>query len=395
MDLLPCLWDSSEKTPHFSYLHLLLFARLNWSAVELDVCATPAPGPSARPIPPTRCLSLGVRCANSAPLAPPPSGPQWFRSSGIPRDVTAGWRYASLNRSYCNLFSVQRGFFSGTASHFLHLFGELRTPRAAMQRTVHAPLQVGRAHQERSFLTFASLLSSCNSSFRCPPQQCRSMTLLFFFFFNFKCLLFLNASVCRGSLAGRCVVISLPCLSTVRWSWTRSQVPPLLRPSVKSAGIQLEPDTSGLCRGLHKFFLFACLSFSFCFVSFDPIALKHQSWIRAPLPRLSHLGITQSRRFVPDAPLRSARCGSPVIVWENTVLPPCRSKKQNREKTRNQKKREKNEWCSCSHDISPFSWAAPGLTLRHSAGPVDIRLAAEMLRVTLCWRGAPVKRETF
>lgn len=65
-------------------------------------------------------------------LTPPSSlrlsrGPQWFRSSGIPRDVSPEWRYASLNRSYCNLFSVQRGFFWETASHFLHLFGKLKS----------------------------------------------------------------------------------------------------------------------------------------------------------------------------------------------------------------------------------------------------------------------------
>lgn len=103
-------------------------------AVQLFACligqswtSSSAPHP-LRAQPAVSVRASGCACANSAPLAPPPSGPQWFRTSGIPRDVTPGWRYASLNRSYCNLFSVQRAFFRETASHFLHLFGKLKTP---------------------------------------------------------------------------------------------------------------------------------------------------------------------------------------------------------------------------------------------------------------------------
>ena len=205
--------------------HSVLLSVIRCTTARSLACLTdPSRSSSFAPHPPGVQWSMPlwacVRKPRPSRFAPPPSGPQWFRSSGIPRDVTRGWRYASLNRSYCNLFSVQRGFFWETASHFLHLFGELKTliPACRGPCTLLCRFVVFVQSDPRYFF---SSFSSCNSVFCCSPQQVllqmSSLLLLLLFFFSSFYSTHLTRAT-RGSNGSRwcCwsgrIVISLRCL---------------------------------------------------------------------------------------------------------------------------------------------------------------------------------------
>lgn len=155
-----------------------LICMSKWSGLEIQLCTTPTSGSAV-----STHASVWECVCKLRPARAASRGPQWFRSSGIPRDVTPGWRYASLNRSYCNLFSVQRGFFWETASHCLHLFGKLKTLYRHAGDRACATAGLLSVNSGSSYFFFS--LFSCNSLFCCSLQPV--MVNMFYFLFFPSC----------------------------------------------------------------------------------------------------------------------------------------------------------------------------------------------------------------
>ena len=263
-----------------------------------QLCSTPTSGgPRKR---------RGVRARKPRPdRAAHPSGPQWFRSSGIPRDVTHGWRYASLNRSYCNLFSVQRGFFRETASHFLHLSGELKALRrhAEHRACASAGLLPLLRNDPRSFFP-PPPPHSCNSLFSLRSSA-PTVELSFSPFWTSSAVQLgaRRGRCCRGAsaLLGGGALSSAPLLTCCKLSQVRLLGPPGGQPS---GGMHQKEEIPSPGSPLALF-------------SHPSFAL--QRWgFASPLSRLSHLGIRWDR--LSRTPLRFASC------WEmitSIILPPC------------------------------------------------------------------------
>lgn len=168
-------------------------------------------------------------------------GPQWVRSSGIPRDVTPGWRYASLNRSYCNLFSVQRGFFSEVASHCLHLFGKLKTTHRHAGDHACATAGLFVCYKRFSLLFLLLFFFSLHATACFVGRFSSSGEDVVFGLFVLSSFVAATRRKCHvnlGALSSQFgVSASSLSLLTVLGSWTRSQV------SVRSQQLSLQEFT--------------------------------------------------------------------------------------------------------------------------------------------------------